>query len=98
MREFAKGLYNSSSWHKVRQLVIINAHGLCAACNEPGNIVHHITHLNQDNINDDNITLGLDNLTLLCLDCHNIVHGIKEKIELEYYFDEDGNVCKKFTE
>ncbi|NCB03687.1 MAG: hypothetical protein EOM67_16265, partial [Spirochaetia bacterium] len=41
--------------------------------------VHHKIWLNENNINDAHITLGLDNLQLLCEDCHNKVHNSGER-------------------
>ncbi|HFU4203812.1 TPA: HNH endonuclease [Streptococcus suis] len=34
-------------------------------------IVDHVVEINPDNYQDDNITLGEDNLQLLCIECHN---------------------------
>lgn len=98
-REFAKKFYNSKSWKKCRDYIYNKYHGLCAECGNPGEEVHHKIHLTPYNINDSSITLGEDNLILLCRDCHirkherffgkkKVVHSTKEGT----YFDEEGNL------
>lgn len=51
-----------------------------------GYMVHHKQYLNKGNIYDANITMGFENLELLCIDCHN-----KEHFELRE-FTEDGQL------
>jgi len=51
-----------------------------------GYMVHHKQYLNKNNIYDANITMGFENLELLCIDCHN-----KEHFELRE-FTEDGQL------
>ena len=51
-----------------------------------GYMVHHKQYLNKSNIYDANITMGFENLELLCIDCHN-----KEHFELRE-FTEDGQL------
>lgn len=41
----------------------------------PGEIVHHKIHLNPENVKDPSISLGYNNLMLLCRNCHAEVHG-----------------------
>lgn len=43
----------------------------------PGYIVHHIIELTVQNMNDDSIAFGLDNLVYLCNDCHERIHNRK---------------------
>ncbi|WP_127059119.1 HNH endonuclease [Veillonella ratti] len=56
-------------------------------------IVHHVEPLTPDNINDDYIAYGWDNLQLLCIECHNTVHA-KHCIGRQLVFDGDGNLVK----
>ena len=55
--------------------------------------VHHIVHLTNDNVDDPNISINLDNLILLCKECHNKIHGRFEG-KRAYDFDSDGNLLK----
>jgi hypothetical protein len=90
-KSFSKAFYNSKQWQQCRTAYISSVYGLCAMCdNEPGLIVHHKIALNSQNINNPDITLNFDNLTLLCLKHHNEIHG--KQIEKRYMFDKNGDV------
>ena len=95
MRDFAKQFYQSDAWKTTRALYINSVDGLCELClkdgiYKPGKVVHHIKHLSPQNINDDRVTLGWDNLMLLCQDCHAKIH--KKEITTRYKFNERGEV------
>ena len=93
-KEFSKSFYNSKQWKKCRQAYIQSVLGLCEICKEPGYIVHHKEELTADNIHNQDITLSMENLQYLCLECHNKVHGIVAKQEptRRVMFDAQGNV------
>lgn len=59
----------------------------------PAKVVHHVIHLNPENINDPHITLSYDNFQRLCQDCHAAVHTGYERPR--YTFDEDGNLVSR---
>ena len=66
-KEFARSFYSSQKWKKCREAYIAKRRaidgGLCETCRErPGYIVHHKIELTPENINDANITLGINNL------------------------------------
>lgn len=46
----------------------------CVLCGKKGTQVHHITYRSEDSSKIDD----LDNLILLCIECHNKVHSDKE--------------------
>ena len=94
-REFSRKLYNSKEWKDIRKLVLRIYSGICTKCGGIGSEVHHIIWLTPRNINDPNITLGLENLTLLCESCHRVVHGNSKPVKDEFYFDEFGNYIPK---
>jgi len=78
-QDYAKQFYRSQEWQKCRVGYIANVNGLCQRCLRvgritPGKIVHHKTKLTAENIKDQSISLGWDNLELLCQDCHNYTH------------------------
>ena len=88
--------YNCSQWKKVRNMKILKANGLCERClrkriYREGAIVHHKIEITDKNYMDDNIMYNLDNLELLCFDCHNKEHFNTDA----YYFDEEGNIYGK---
>lgn len=74
--------YKSRTWQNFRERVIFNRtreDGLvyCELCGKPiiNKIVcHHIEELTEWNVNDPNISLNEDNISLLHIDCHNKLH------------------------
>ena len=57
---------------------------------EPAAIVHHVTWLTPDNINDQYVTLSWDNLMRVCRDCHAAIHG--DRPQQRVRFGENGEV------
>ena len=80
-QDFSKDIYNSKRWRKNAKAFAESKHWICEQCGRSigGSsgryIVHHREHLTPSNVTDDYIVYGWDNLQLLCLDCHNSVHG-----------------------
>ena len=95
-REFAKSFYKSKAWKKCREYIYNKYHGLCVECGKPGEEVHHIIWLSADNMNDTSITLGEDNLILLCRDCHMNKHRKKEVTKSGLVFNENGELIKAY--
>lgn len=100
-REFAVGFYKSKAWKKTRAAYFDSQHGLCEKCRSrgkytPGEIVHHKIHLTPRNIDNPVISLGWNNLELLCRDCHAAQHPeiYGERPEPRVAFDENGNVVR----
>lgn len=63
-------LYHQARWNRTKQKVIAREHGRCERCHKliTGRfIVHHKKLATEDNFFD------LDNLRLLCQECHNFV-------------------------
>lgn len=58
-------------------------------------IVHHKVYLTDENLYDLNISLNLDNLEGLCIDCHNEEHFKVDSTRSDVYFDENGNLLQK---
>ena len=92
MRDFAKHFYNSKAWKQCRLSYIASVHGLCERCSAGGKIVHHKIYLNEFNIDDPHISLGHENLELLCQDCHNDEHMGRKALAKGLRFDENGDV------
>lgn len=70
------------------------AGGLCERCLAngiitPAEIVHHKIEINEDNIDDPNITLSHSNLMAVCRECHAFYHTVKKK---RYTVDESGYI------
>jgi 5-methylcytosine-specific restriction endonuclease McrA len=82
--------YRSAAWQQARLIKITSANGRCEKCGGIGEEVHHIIELTPENINNPEITLGKNNLILLCRDCHNAQHQRFKKKESQ--FDFDGNL------
>lgn len=56
--------------NKIKEL----CHYQCALCGKKGQQIHHIIYRSEDKSKIDD----LDNLILLCIECHNKVHDNKE--------------------
>ena len=102
-KEFSKAFYNSRRWRKNAKAFAESKCWICSRCHNrsmtgsgtPRMIVHHKTPLTPENIHDDSIAYGWDNLELLCIDCHNAVHA--EGKGGECLFDADGNPIGRKT-
>ena len=106
-----KDFYQSKAWKQVRKNVWIKQNLLCAICNKPvyvdglsdylpkekrrTGIVHHKIWLDNNNIQDDNITLNEDNLIGICKECHELVHHENKSCRKDMIFDEDGYIIKR---
>lgn len=93
-REFAKAFYRSKAWRKTREYIFNKYHGLCVECGNPGQEVHHKEFLTPKNINDSYVTLGEDNLILLCKECHHRRHNKKEFTKEGLVFNENGELIR----
>lgn len=98
-KEFSAGFYKTQQWRKCRDAFAASKSWLCERCLKkglivPGEIVHHVIELTPDNINDQRITLGWNNLQLLCRECHAEVHS--KEGPRRYKVDEFGRVQSKF--
>jgi 5-methylcytosine-specific restriction endonuclease McrA len=87
--------YVSKKWHSVRRQVIHRAKGLCELCGMPGNTVHHIKHINEANVSNVNVSLNLDNLMLLCTDCHADEHAHTDEIRRGLKFTKAGDLVER---
>lgn len=71
--------------------------GMCEKCFErgklvPAEIVHHIVHITETNINDPSVTLSFGNLMRVCRDCHAELHYSGSGYTPRVSFDENGRV------
>lgn len=88
-------IYHTQAWRKLRQLKYHQEHGLCERCGMPGDIVHHKIYITKDNVDDPDITMNIDNLELLCIECHNKEHFEKNSpVRDGLGFDENGNLIQ----
>ncbi len=103
-REFSKKFYRSKAWKECREYIFKKYDGICVFCGKPGEEVHHKIFLRPSNIDDPEITLGENNLILLCKDCHFKEHektnpGFKSKrkkvVENGCFFNEHGELVSQ---
>ena len=87
--------YESKEWVKLAAYIRIKYYYTCQSCGRRGVYVHHIIHLTDNNVNDPSISLNEDNLTLLCLDCHNELHMGTSAIRKDVMFDDCGQLILK---
>lgn len=71
-RQGVRAFYDSPAWKKQRMFILQRDHFTCQekGCHRLATEVHHKIELNEQNINDLNITLNENNLISLCHDCH----------------------------
>lgn len=94
-KEYAEQFYKSKKWQKCREAYITSVGGLCENClakgiYKPGEIVHHIKHIDKQNIIDASITLDWSNLKYVCRDCHAKEHS--KFSSRRYTINDDGSV------
>ena len=96
MKEYAKKFYKSRKWQRVRKLYLESINFTCERCEELACIVHHKIYINENNINDNDITLNFKNLEGLCQECHNKEHHEKySSTRYELKFTPDGDIVKR---
>ena len=100
-KEFSYKFYHSKEWQEIRQYVLSRAFYVCEMCHQSKKIliVHHKIFLTPDNIDNPLITLNPDLLQVLCIDCHNAIHGYCNRQssanKTSAIFDSNGNVIGK---
>lgn len=94
-RDFSRQFYNSKEWVRCRESYKQSQYGICERCGMPGDEVHHKEYLTPDNIDDPYVTLGWDNLELLCMSCHSKEHMTKyDVVREDVMFDENGELVR----
>lgn len=83
---------NDPRWKKARLICIERYHGRCSWCGKRGTEVHHKIHLTLDNIDNLDISIGQDNLELLCRSCHDSERRKGLDVRSDVTFDSDGNM------
>lgn len=94
-KDYAKAFYNGEEWQRTRELCMKSKDGLCENClargiYRPAKVVHHIVHLNPENIGNAEIALNPMKLKCLCQDCHAAEHAKQPK--RRYGVDDNGNI------
>ena len=100
-REELGKFYKSKLWIKTRENALRRDNYLCVKCGKCAEVVHHVIHLNLDNVDDPSISLNLDNLISLCAECHFDAHrgehcrGRIVQEDYNYTFDANGMLIPK---
>lgn len=99
-KDFSRAFYKSKAWKETREYIFNRDSGLCQDCLDrgkitPGKEVHHLEHLTIDNMNDSSITLGQDNLRLLCKECHHNRHNKKKITKDGLRFNDKGELVNE---
>lgn len=90
-----KKFYHSRAWKRVRQQVIQIHRGRCQECGKAGTEVHHKIPLTESNVRDPHISMGLNNLQLLCTSCHDAKRSKESQVRSDLMFDENGDLIQK---
>ncbi|WP_370852269.1 HNH endonuclease signature motif containing protein [Megasphaera elsdenii] len=85
--------YWSTAWLSFSAMIRQQRFHVCELCGAPNSSeVHHLVHINKDNINDPATTLNADNVMLLCRSCHHAVHERGKYKARRTTFDASGNI------
>lgn len=103
--------YNSKLWNNVRKNVWLKQNLLCSVCGKPvyvdgisdylpkekrrTGIVHHKIWLDNNNLDDDNVTINENNLIGVCFACHSAIHSGTGVTRKEVQFDDEGNLIPR---
>jgi len=79
----------SNKWSSIRTHAIRKAQNSCQVCDSPNNLQCH--HRRYNNIGNENI----DDLIVLCSDCHKIYHKNMPDCELNCFVSDDYYLVKK---
>ena len=93
-RKWQRKFYRSREWETMRDMVRQESKMRCRMCGKlirGKSIVDHIKAITPQNKNDLKVTLSIDNLQLLCLECHNAKHA-KNKFDFELEKRKDINL------
>ena len=93
-RDFAEAFYHSAAWKKAQKLAMQLHYGVCEKCGRPAKIIHHKIWLTPENIGNQDIALGQDNLMALCIDCHNRIHAKAASVREGLEFDGSGQLVR----
>ena len=91
---FSKRFYDSRLWKQQRLHALHRDNYQCQDCGGRAEEVHHIRALDASVMDDQRITLGLDNLISLCHNCHTKRHADSAAVPEGYHFDETGQLIK----
>lgn len=87
--------YSSAAWLTFSSMIRASRFSICELCGAPdAREVHHLVHINKDNINDPAVTLNADNVMLLCRHCHYSIHERGKYRNRRSLFDACGNIAK----
>lgn len=100
-RKIYESIYFTTYWDRCRKYIYAVRGYTCEECGKllgKGEYnVHHIITLDENNYQDSEIVYGENNLKLLCINCHNEVHGrstnlLRQDIEID---KETGEIREK---
>ncbi|MCR4813286.1 MAG: HNH endonuclease [Lachnospiraceae bacterium] len=103
-RAVLRKFYKSKQWISVRDYVLMRDKYLCTKCDKPAEVVHHVIHLTENNVDTWEISLNPDNLVSLCAECHFNEHrgehgkgrqAHEHDEPYPYTFDENGQIIPK---
>ena len=85
--------YNSKAWRRLSRVFLLSTSYICEICGKPAEIAHHKRHITPQNVTDPEITLNIENLQAVCVECHNTIHyGVGGAVLRGLEFDENGNL------
>lgn len=99
MQQWAEKFYKSNVWKRTRYSYLVSQNFICERCGARATMVHHRKYLNEQRINDPEMTVEYSNLEALCEACHDAEHKADSPLREGMYFDEEGMLrCKEKDE
>lgn len=90
--------YHSRAWKRLARAFLMSRSYLCELCDRPADLAHHVRYITPGNLHDPEITLNVENLQAVCLDCHNTIHfGAGGAVFRGLEFTPDGDLIKGGT-
>lgn len=87
--------YCSTAWKRFTAMIRQQRFHVCELCGASNSSeVHHIIHIDKDNIGDPATTLNADNVILLCRSCHHAIHARGKYKARHMTFDASGNIAE----
>ena len=84
--------YASKRWRDLRQVLIIQRHGICDRCGKDFSydtselIAHHKEHLTDESLSDPEVAVNPDNIEIVCQKCHAHYHPDKGFVKRKQVF------------
>jgi 5-methylcytosine-specific restriction endonuclease McrA len=90
--------YSSKSWRKLSKAFLNSKNYVCERCGNAADLAHHKVYLNSSNVWNSAISMNVELLEALCINCHNTEHfGSGGAVLKGLKFDERGDLIESHS-